>query len=240
MKNIKLIFILIVILLFTSVLSLFYFYNASYNVNNTNNTTFKSVVLGKTDYGTVIREGPYGNVSSKNRIIYIIGVHPLEYQAHQTIKESLISENNSLKNCYYIYQVNVTRDADNYEKGRANGEKLANQYAVPNIKNMSVDLVIDVHSNEANGGYQEIRFLYIPLKSEKAEKVALEIKNQINWLTIYSPPNPTSPAYVTIPLTKSGIPSMLYETYTYQSYNQTKKESQELVTVVDKINYNNL
>ena len=239
MKTVKLLFILVVIILCASALSLFYFYNTSYDAENTSNTIFKSVVLGKTDYGTVIREGPYGNVSSENRIVYIVGVHPLEYQAHETVKESLISQNNSLEKCYYIYQVNVTQDADNYKKGRLNGEKLANQYAVPDIKNMSIDLVIDVHSNEANGGYQEIKFLYIPQKSEKAEKVALEITNQIKWLTIYSPPNPTSPAYVTIPLIKSGIPTIIYETYTYQSYEQTKKESQELVAVVDNLIYKN-
>ena len=239
MKTVKLLFILVVIILCASALSLFYFYNTSYDAENTSNTIFKSVVRGKTNYGTVIREGPYGNVSSEKRIVYIVGVHPLEYQAHETVKESLISQNNSLENCYYIYQVNVTQDADNYKNGRLNGEKLANQYAVPDIKNMSIDLVIDVHSNEANGGYQEIKFLYIPQKSEKAEKVALEITNQIKWLTIYSPPNPTSPAYVTIPLIKSGIPSIIYETYTYQPYNKTKKESQELVAVVDNLIYKN-
>ncbi len=238
MKKYNLLIIIVVMVICASFLSLFLFMNTSNKVENSSNPAFETILLGKTDYGNVIREGPYGNVSSENRIVYIIGVHPLEYQVHETVKESLISANSSLKNCYYIYQVNVTQDADNYQKGRSNGQLLAYKYAVPDIKNMSIDLVIDVHSNEANGYYKEIRFLYIPMKSTKAERLALEINNQINWLTIYNPPNPTSPAYVTIPLIKSGIPSIIYETYIHQPHDKTRKESQELVAVVDGLNYN--
>jgi hypothetical protein len=92
-----------------------------------------------------------------------------------------------------------------------NDQSLANKYAVHDMKNMSIKLVIDVHSNEGN--YPKTRFLFIPMTSEKAENIALIIKNQTNWLTIYSAPEPTSPPYVIIPLIKSGVPSMIYETY---------------------------
>lgn len=234
-KKVK-IFIILAIILSTSAFSAFYLYETLQPVKNDSTPTFSSVVLGKTEYGNVIRDGPYGNASSPHRVAYIVGVHPLEYQSHQAISESVISQNETLKYCYYIYRVNVTQNANDYEKGRSNGQLLANKYLVPDIKNMSMDLVIDVHSNEANGGYQAIRFLYIPQKSEKSEKAALQIKSQTNWLVIYNPPKPTSPAYVTIPLIKSGIPSMIYETYTYESYNQTLKQAQEIVSLVDKLN----
>lgn len=197
--------------------------------------TFSSVVLGQTEFGTVTREGPYGNPNSPNRIVYIVGVHPLEYQAHNAIFETIKNQNKSLENCYYIYQIEVTQDKDNYNKGRANGQSLANTIAVPDIEKMSIKLVIDVHSNEGN--YQEKRFLFIPMDSEKSEKIAGEIKNQTNWLTIYSPPNPTSPSYITIPLIKSGIPSMIYETYTYESINQTQKQAQEITSIVDNLKF---
>lgn len=231
-SSFKLILIL-VILFCASAFSSFYLYSNLYPPEDVNKSTFRSVVLGETEYGNVIRDGPYGNVSSPNRIVYIVGVHPLEYQAHNTIMQSVISQNNSLKNCYYIYRVNVTQNADNYEKGRSNGQSLANKYAVPDIKNMSIDLVIDVHSNEGN--YQKKWFIFIPKKSQKAEIAAYKIKNQTNWLTIYSPPNPTSPSYVTIPLIESGIPSMIYETYTYESYQQSKAHSLEIVQLVDQL-----
>jgi len=194
---------------------------------------FSSVVLGENEYGTVTREGPYGNASSPNRIAYIVGVHPLEYQSHNALVESLENQDKSLKNCYYIYKVNVTSDADEYDQGRANGQQLANNYAVPYVKNSSIDLVVDVHSNEGN--YQEKWFLFVPGQSEKAESIAYTIKNETNWLTVYSPPNPTSPAYVTIPLIQAGVPAIIYETYTYESVEQTQKHAGEIVSIIDQL-----
>ncbi|BDZ68282.1 hypothetical protein [Methanobacterium ferruginis] len=225
--------IFLVFLFIASAFSSFYLYSIIYPPQDTSTSTFSSVVLGEADYGTVIREGPYGNADSPHRIVYIVGVHPLEYQVHQALLEAVTSQNESLKNCYYIYRVNVTQDAEDYEKGRSHGQLLANNYVVPDIENMSIDLVIDVHSNEGN--YQKTRFLFIPEYSEKSEMIALAIKNQTNWLTIYSPPNPTSPAYVTIPLIEAGIPSLIYETYTYESVNQTRTQTQELVSIVDNL-----
>jgi len=236
MKNIKLLIILIVILS-ANALSIVLFYETFFNKDNLTNSTFKSVVLGKTEYGNVIRYGPYGNVSSTNRIVYIVGVHPLENQSHQAIIESVTNQNSTLKCFYHIYQVNVSQDPDDYEKGRSNGQLLAYKYVVPDIKKMSADLVIDVHSNEGKGGYQKIRFLYIPQNLPKTEKLALEIKNQTKWLSIYTPPSPTSPNYVTIPLIKAGIPSMLYETYTYEPYAQSKKQANEIVSIIDKLDF---
>lgn len=236
-KNVNLIIILAIIL-FACILSSFYLYEILQPPKNDSTPTFSSVILGKTEYGNVIRDGPYGNTSSPIKVAYIIGVHPLEYQSHNAIRESVISQNKSLKYSYYIYRVNVTQNADDYDKGRYNGQLLAKKYVVPDIENMSMNLVIDVHSNEANGGYEYIRFLYIPQKSEKSEKAALQIKSKANWLVIYTPPNPTSPAYVTIPLIKAGIPAMIYETYTYEAYNQTLTQAQEIVSLVDKLDLN--
>lgn len=231
-KYLKL-FILLAMVFSVTAISAFYLYPTPKVSSST--PTFSSVVLGQTEFGTVTREGPYGNPNSPNRIVYIVGVHPLEYQAHNAIFETIKNQNKSLENCYYIYQIEVTQDKDNYNKGRANGQSLANTIAVPDIEKMSIKLVIDVHSNEGN--YQEKRFLFIPMDSEKSEKIAGEIKNQTNWLTIYSPPNPTSPSYITIPLIKSGIPSMIYETYTYESINQTQKQAQEITSIVDNLKF---
>lgn len=231
-KYLKL-FILLVMVFSVTAISAFYLYPTPKVSSST--PTFSSVVLGQTEYGTVTREGPYGNPNSPNRVVYIVGVHPLEYQAHNAIFETIKNQNKSLENCYYIYKINITQDKDNYNKGRANGQSLANTIAVPDIKKMSIKLVIDVHSNEGN--YQEKRFLFIPMDSEKSEKIAVEIKNQTNWLTIYSPPDPTSPSYITIPLIKSGIPSMIYETYTYESINQTQKQAQEITSIIDNLKF---
>ena len=195
-------------------------------------TSFSIVTLGSTDYGSVTREGPYGNTSSPHKIAIIAGVHPQEAQAHHAFIKSLQEHNSTLKNCYYVYKVNVTRDADNYEKGRNNGQKLANQYLVPDIKKQNFDLVIDVHSNRGN--YERRRFVSVPAGSTTAENVASQLVQRLNWLTIYDPPNPTSPEYVTIPLIKSGIPAIIYETYGYEPYSQTKKQADQFIEVLEQ------
>ena len=226
-------FLVLVIVFSAAAVSSFYFFP----VQKTTSTVpaFSSVVLGETEYGTVTREGPYGNASSPNRITYIVGVHPLEYQAHNALVESVKSQNKSLKNCYYIYRVNVTRDADDYNQGRANGQSLAYNYVVPDVKNSSMDLAMDVHSNEGN--YQEKWFLFVPGQFEKAEAIAHILKNQTNWLTVYSPPNPTSPAYVTLPLIQAGVPAIIYETYTYESVEQAQKHADEIVSIIDQLKF---
>ncbi len=78
-------------------------------------------MLGSNELGNVTREGPYGNTSSNIEIAYIVGVHPLESNAHRVIIESIQNNHHKLKYCYYIYQVEVRKDADNYKKGRMNG-----------------------------------------------------------------------------------------------------------------------
>ena len=232
-KYLKLLIILVVVFS-VALISSFYLYPTQ--KTNSSAPTFSIVLLGQAEYGTVTRYGPYGNASSPNRIAYIVGVHPLEYQSHDAIVETIKNSDKSLQNCYYIYKINVTQNPDNYNKGRTNGQNLANRYAIPIIKNDSIKLVIDVHSNEGN--YKEKKFLFIPASSEKTQKIAAEIKNKTNWLTIYSPPEPTSPSYVTIPLIQAGIPAMIYETYTYESVEQTRKQSTELVSIIDNLKFN--
>jgi hypothetical protein len=215
----------------------FYFYNpinpTNLNTSITNETSFSSVTLGATSYGSVIREGPYGNPNSPKKIAIIAGVHPLENQAHIAFIESLKAHNSTLKNCYYIYKVKVTRDAQDYTKGRNNGQKLASQYIVPDIQKQGFKLVIDVHSNQGN--YLKKRFVYVPLASQTSQNIASQMVEQIKWLTIYNPPDPTSPTYVTIPLIKSGTPAIIYETYMYDPYNTTKAHADQFISVLDQI-----
>ena len=63
----------------------------------------------------------------------------------------------------------------------------------------------------------------------------MEISRKINWLTYYVPPNPTSPEYLTIPLINSGIPSVIYETYSKESYQTTRDRTDEFVKTVDEL-----
>lgn len=200
------------------------------------NKSFSTEVLGNSSYGMVVKQGPYGNKDSAVEIAYIVGVHPLEFNSHRAIVESIKNHKKSLKYCYYIYKIIVTRDAKDYDRGRMNGQLLALKYVVPNIKNQDFDLAIDVHSNRGN--YNETRFVFSPVERSTSESIALNMEGEIQWLVYYIPPkemNPSSPKYVTIPLINAGIPAIVYETYKYEDYQITEEHADEFVLNVDNM-----
>lgn len=196
-------------------------------------SSYKNVVLGKNATGSVTREGPYGNVNSPVKIAYIVGVHPRESIAHQAMTQSIKEQSKSLKYCYYIYRVNVTMNASDYEVGRMNGQLLANKYAVPDIIKQKFNLVIDVHDNAGN--WEESRFIFSPVNGTKAENISYEITDKLSWLKYYVPTDATSPPYVTIPINKANIPAVVYETYDQDSYSVMKEHATELIKTVDNL-----
>lgn len=191
-------------------------------------------LLGSTDYGYVVRGGPYGNKSSQVKVAYIIGVHPMEYNSHKAILLAMFSHENSLKYSYYIYMIKVTKNASDYNEGRINGQLLAYNYILPDIMKKNMHLVVDVHSNR--GVYKEKRFISIPVNDKISESIAFQIINKVSWLVFYIPPaekGPTSGPYVTIPLIKSGIPSFVYETYMYEPFEITIKHAEDFINALD-------
>ncbi|MDI6644327.1 MAG: hypothetical protein QME14_04645 [Methanobacteriaceae archaeon] len=198
-----------------------------------NTKTPEYVLLGSNELGKVTREGPYGNTSSNIEIAYIMGVHPLESNAHRAIIESIKSNQNKLKYYYYIYQVHVKKDADNYKKGRMNGQLLAREFVVKDIIIKDYKLVIDIHSHR--GEYKESRFIFAPVQGGRAEEIAHSIENRIPWMVYHFPYPQTSPPYVTIPINNEGIPTVLYETYSYEAYSTTRYHADDFVSQVDNL-----
>jgi hypothetical protein len=194
-------------------------------------------ILGNTDYGYVIRGGPYGNKDSEVKIAYIIGVHPLEFKSHEAILDVLLNNQHSLKYSYYIYMIKVTRDASDYNNGRINGQLLAYEYAFPDIEAKKFNLVVDVHSNI--GDYKEKRFLDVPVNDNISKDLAYKILNKISWASFYIPPaekGPSSGPYVILPLIHYGIPTIVYETYRYEPYKLTLEHANQLIEAVDRLN----
>jgi hypothetical protein len=192
-----------------------------------------SVQIGSTDYGNVVKTGPYGNESSNVKIAYIVGVHPLESNAHNALIESIQTHDESLKYCYYIYHVNVTKDAADYTKGRYNGQILARQFIVPDAVGEHFNLAIDVHSNVGN--WAENTFIFSPLNNSTSQYIGMNITNHLSWLTYYVPPNPTSPEYLTVPLNNMGVPAVIYETYSNNSYQTMLSQANEFTATVDNL-----
>jgi len=193
-----------------------------------------SVLIGSTDYGNVVKEGPLGNTNSNITIAYVVGVHPLESNAHLAAVEAINTHNKSLKYCYYIYHVNVTKDADDYTKGRYNGQLLAQEFIVPDAVTQKFQLVVDIYSNAGN--WAQNLFIFAPVTGSSSETIGKEISSKIFWLTYYVPPNPTSPEYLTIPLINSGVPAVIYETYIKEPYQTTKERAEEFINIVDNLN----
>ncbi|GAB4313207.1 MAG: hypothetical protein Kow0019_12530 [Methanobacteriaceae archaeon] len=231
MKTLNIIIIAVILFLLSSIFS-FYFYSDSALTYSNN----KKQILGQENYGRVIKEGPYGNTSSKVRVAYIFGVHPLEANSHRAVVESVKNKMKSLKYCYYIYNVTVTIDADNYERGRMNGQILARRYVVPDIVKENFDLAVDVHSNRGN--YPVKLFVFSPIPNTHAEKYAYKIRDNIPYMDYYSPPHQTCTPYIAVPLIKAGVATIVYETYIYEPYEITKKHLSDLVESVENLSFN--
>ncbi len=186
--------------------------------------------IGNSSYGNVVKEGPYGNKDSRIKIAIIVGVHPLESDAHKAMIQAIQSDSKYLNYSYTIYMVNVTQDPDDYGKGRMNGQLLANKFAVPDIVNQKYDLTIDVHSNVGN--WDKNRFIFAPVNGS-SEDIGKNLSVQLNWLSYYVPPNPTSTVYVTEPLIKGGVPALVYETYHNDSEATINNHANDFLLKVD-------
>jgi hypothetical protein len=200
--------------------------------NNTSSMVASKEILGNNSMGVVTKEGPYGNPNSTIKIAYILGQHPRESRSHNATIANIRENSNSLKNCYYLYYINVTEGTYDYSEGRLNGQKLAYKYIVPDINKNNYGLVIDVHAS--NGRYIDKSFTFVPARDSASLKVAKSMTKSLKWLYYYSMPEPSSPAYSTIPIIKNGTPAIIYEAYANPS-NTIKQQVKEFIMAVDQL-----
>ena len=194
------------------------------------------------ELGTVKIEGPYGNLSSPNRIAFIIGTHPLEYNSHEALVNLIRSNksNSNIQNAYYIYIINVTKDRTDFAKGRMNGQLLGEKYVVPHINEQNYSFVVDVHSHR--GVYEEYNFIIAPLNDAESVNIGLMIINNISNMSLlkFVPEedgNPTSPDFISIPILKNGTPTLIYETYLNETNDATLKFITEFFQNLDNIDF---
>ena len=190
--------------------------------------------IGSTSYGYVDKV-VYGNHSSNETVVLIVGVHPQENGIHKAVANAVNSKSSSLNKRYVLYYVHVTKNTNDYNKGRMNGQLLAQKFIVPDVSKEHPMLVIDNHENHyKNSGYAYCRFLY-PISGTKITKTyANQIISTMTFLRVYYPPNPTSPKYVTIPIANKGIPTLIYETYAYDSTAKKTSNANALINALDK------
>jgi len=233
-RKIKLTHILIIILIILIILGII----ISINTNHTYKSNEK--ILGTNNLGTVSVEGPYGNINSSDKIAFIIGVHPLESNSHISLLKYVQDNGENLNKSYYIYIVNVTKDRNDFDNGRMNGQLLARDYVVPDIKNKDYAFVVDIHSHQ--GVYAEKNFIISPLNDILSEEIGLNIIKNIEGVELlkYVPADdghPTSPDYVSIPILKNGTPTIIYETYLNESETTTNIFMEKFIKNLDKIRF---
>lgn len=197
-----------------------------------------SVLIGENELGSVEIIGPFGNPDSDVKIAYSIGMHPYESKAHKALFDTLKSKNDSLNYCYYIYKINVT-DSDSDDEGRLDGQLLAQEYVAPHIIKNGYDLFVDVHSNKGTveGSYEETNFVFAVGQDEKSEVFVNKILNRMPELVYYFPEAQSSPPYITLPTQEAGIPTVNYETYSYEPINTTYGLVDKLVDTIDNMEF---
>lgn len=191
--------------------------------------------LGGTSYGYVEKFN-YGNQSSNDTIAIITGVHPQENGLHTAISNAVSKRSSDETKNYVVYKVHVNQSQDDYNMGRMNGQLLAQQFVVPDVIKINPKLVVDIHENHyIRSGYAYPRFLY-PISNDTLTKNYTEtIVEKMPFIKIYTPPNPTSAKYVTIPIANAGIPTIIYETHIYDSTTIKTRNANLFIDTIDKM-----
>lgn len=202
-------------------------------------TEYYGTLLGENELGTVHMHGPYGNKDSKVKIAYIIGMHPLESKSHRAIFETVNRCDKKLNYQYYIYNVDV-KQLDEETEGRMDGQLLAQEFIAPHVINGNYAFTVDVHANKGlkgPGSYEETNFIFAPGFDEESTKYMKQLLSQIEEIVYYAPEYRTSPEFITIPIVKSGIPTIVYETYSYEKLEKTYNLAEKLVQNVDDLKF---
>ena len=199
---------------------------------------FDAELLGENELGRVHLHGPFGNQDSKITIAYVIGMHPLESKSHRALFDEL-TEREGLKCRYFLYNINVN-DKDSETEGRLEGQLLAQEFIRDDIINRKYDLFLDIHSNRGSNGpgdYRITNFVFAPGFDEKSSVFMNEIIDAIDEIVYYAPEFRSSPPYITEPTAKAGIPTLVYECYSYERFEYTCELASKLIDVVDSLHF---
>ena len=188
--------------------------------------------------GSVHLHGPFGDESSQVKIAYVIGMHPLESKSHRALFDELTVKKD-LKCCYYLYNINVNDKASETE-GRLEGQLLAQEFIRDDIIERGYDLFLDIHSNRGSNGpgeYKITNFVFAPGFDEKSSMFMDIIIDSIDELVYYAPEFRSSPPFITEPTAKAGIPTLVYECFSYEEFDFTCNLADKLISVVDNLDF---
>lgn len=231
-KVVLLAIVLVVFIIIVSALGNMFSGSNDDNVIACNNTT-----IGSNGNGTVVKEGPFGNASSPNKIAIVLGTHPREIGAHEAMYNAINNLSKDLNSCYYVYKIKVTNDTTDFDESRMQGQTLAQEFVVGDIIKNNFTFAIDAHYSDGTWGVE--RFVFTPLENNTvANNTVTDLVNHFDWLSYYYPYSASSPAYLTGPLDGNGVPAIVFEAYTQDDNNLTYSHDIDLLKFLDSYNFN--
>lgn len=127
--------------------------------------------LADTDIGSV-EVGICGNENATKCIALITGMHPREpLSIGPEIEAAKQFGGDDVKIIHY--KVTVTRDAQDYNLGRANGESLVHDYVNPHVTSSDADAVVISHSHIPE--YGEGFYVATPQMDDASVRIAKNI-----------------------------------------------------------------
>lgn len=196
--------------------------------------------IGENSNGTVYKI-TCGNSSSSDTAIVILGVHSLESGIHNATYEAItnFTKDNSLNKKFIVYFIKLNfkdsgMNTSDYDTNRHMGELLANKYVVPDIERYDSFIVVDVHEMERYWEYQE----YVGVldnKSSETMEYANRLSDNLDYpiLTINAG---TSPQWVTVPISKNGHNTILFETPQKASQGNKTQVAINMIKTIDNLN----
>lgn len=111
------------------------------------------------------------------------------------------------------YRVNVTKDPEDFNQGRANGESLVHDYVVSDVNKSDLDLVIIGHDHE--DGYGEGYYIATPTMDDSSVELAEIVTSEIGFnhytRNKSAPTQSTSILEVDTPIVDTGSRVFVYE-----------------------------
>ena len=201
MKRSKFILIILIVIL-AAILGLFIFSEGSHEI------------IGENDLGNVAKVTYYHSDNATLKIGVVSGMHSRE-KLHQFVLP-LASRLFALTHPdveIVEYRVKVTKDPEDFDKGRANGESLVHDYVVGDVKKSDLDLVIIGHDHEK--GYGEWYYVATPTMDNESVEFAEGVTKDIGF-NYYKrnktlPTKSTSIQTVDNPIVKTGTMLFVYE-----------------------------
>jgi hypothetical protein len=243
----------IAVLIIFSILAGYFVFLQGLNANaKTDKSVLSSALANKTHYENVYANTDadvYRFISKKpgKKFAFVLGVHPYEWEAHQAFYDTIskYASSSQFKGQIDVYWIHVPPlEAENYNAGRAIGEKSANSFIVPRIQKKKYYAVFDVHSAWQDWPYQgRPKWYMLYASTNQSRALSNKISKNLNWDSTLGYVGNNYGYYVANPIASSGTPDVMLEwgyckpEYLYIRYGEENLYAKDPGEYEDKSNH---